>query len=182
MAKLGFLRDGEWAEHSHPPIFAAAVEDGDTRLVAGVPGGDPVVLASLSLCLSAPFLLLYVLHTPRGEGEPGRYQSPELSRSELDAFLADFAALLGGDARHDFWIHSPSDQGTLVWDRHNLIHAYGPLECFAQRLRALGFTESRPEIPAPHAHHYRGELDGLACALLDRFDWALSPLQPEDEQ
>ena len=183
MAKLQHLKDGEWLDHSHPPIFEQLeLDDGTFRLTATAPGGDVTVMGSLAECLTPPFLLLYVLHTPRGESAPGRYQSPEISAEELHSFLGDFAPLLGGDARHDLWIHSPADDATLIWDRHNLVHAYGPLRDFTTKLRALGFTLGEPQIPVPHAHFYRAELDHLSRALLDRWTWRRTDLQPEDEQ
>jgi hypothetical protein len=44
--------------------------------------------------------------------------------------MAEFAEFLTEDGRHDLWLHSPRTDATLVWDRHDLIYAYGPLEQF----------------------------------------------------
>ena len=180
--KLGYLAGDEWREHSYAPLFKRASARDVEWLVLGVPHGDPLVLEKLLDCLEEPYFLLYVLHTPRGEAEPGRYQSPSLDRAKTKDFLHRFSGLLSNDARQDFWIHSPSSHGTLVWDRHNLIHAYGPLECYEQELRALGFSEGAVEIPVPHAHHYRDEFDAEARNLIGAFDWRRAPLQPQDEQ
>jgi hypothetical protein len=184
MHKLAVSGEGdEWVPHSYAPIFAVEATSARTRrLVAGVPGGDVVVLHKLMECLVAPFFLLYVLHTPRGEGKPGRYQSPLLQDAELRAFLSCYAAFFQGDARFDIWVHSPSSNGTLVWDRHDLIYGYGPVECFAAGLQEIGFSEGMLYVPGPHQHFYREECDADAAKILSEFSWKYFPLHPEDEQ
>lgn len=177
MYRLGHLVNNEWHAHSYPPIF----EIGD-RIVAGVPNGDPVVFETLVERLAPPYHLLYILHTPRGEGQPGRYQSPALTLAEVKEFIVRFGPFLSADARFDLWAHSPSDKGTVVWDRHNQLFAYGPLDQFASALLLLGFTNGTPQIPVPHEHHYRKEFDHLAKDLLAAIEWSFSPLRPEDEQ
>lgn len=181
--KLSYQFGNEWIPHSYPPVFAIeTTSDQSKRLIVGIPGGDVTVPLHLIECLNPPFRILYILHTPRGEGDSGRYQSPEVGQAELQKFFSKFAIYLGGDARFDIWVHSPSTNGTLVWDRHNLIYGYGPLKCFTQTLRRLGFSENTPTIPKPHMHHYREELDADARALLLAFSWQRSPLRPEDDQ
>jgi len=180
--KLGHLSGDQWIEHSYPPQFKLVSGAGRERLMLGVPGGDSTVLERLLSCLSPPYFFLYVLHTPRGEADPGRYQSPSLEHDALVQFLKRFSDLLSKDARHDSWIHSPNANATLVWDRHNLIHAYGPLDCFETALRALGFAEGTVDIPDPHQHNYRVEFDEDAKALMEALDWHRTPLQPQDEQ
>lgn len=183
MHKLDWQPAEEWVPHSYPPIFTTETTSAQTpRFVAGVPGGDASVLLKLVERLTPPFFVLYVLHTPRGEGDPGRYQSPQLELGALQSFISRFAAFFAGDARFDLWIHSPSSKGTIVWDRHNLIYGYGPVERFSRALSSLGFSEGRPTVPGPHIHHYRQELDGDAKALLSAYSWQYSPLHPEDEQ
>lgn len=177
MYKLGYFIGEIEHEHSHPPVYAT-----DTRILAGVPGGDSAVFEALTLSLEPPYYLLYVLHTPRTELEAGRYQSPPLSAEELRAFLKEYSAYLAGDSRFDLWAHSPNEQATIVWDRHNLLFGYGPLERYESVLASLGFEAGQPEIPTPHIHHFRPEFDSKANQLLKRWAWERSPLQPEDEQ
>jgi hypothetical protein len=177
MHRLGHLVNGEWVAHSFSPVFVTG-----ERIVAGVPDGDPSILEHLIECLESPYHLLYILHTPRGEAQPGRYQSPALSLTHVKAFLSRFAPFLSGDARFDLWAHSPNEQATLVWDRHNQLFGYGPVDRLSSKLLSLGFTHGNPDIPAPHQHHYRAELDGLATEVLAAFNWSYSPLQPGDEQ
>lgn len=175
--------DEQWAEHSHQPVFRMPVPGAKSqRIVAGVPGSNPEVFLRLARCLEEPLFLLYILHTCRGDGELGRYQSPELSFREVESFVEEFRPFLSADGRFDLWAYSSEQRATVAWDRHNLIHAYGPLESYAAELGRLGFEPGDPKIPAPHTHHYRIELDTLATQLIGRFHWLHSPLRPEDEQ
>jgi len=180
--RLGRDVGGKDVPLSHPAVFEVQRTGPKPRIFGAVPGSDPAILGALAACLSPPFHLLYVLHTARGEGERGRYQSPELSQSQVDAFLAKFAPLLTQDGRFDLWLYSPSQRATIVWDRHDQLYAYGPIDCFEATLLALGFSTGRPDISMPHFHHYRPEVDSYARALLEEFEWAYSPLRPEDEQ
>lgn len=184
MHKLSYQQSGKgWVPHSYAPIFTTETTSAETqRLVAGVPGGDVSVMLKLIECLTPPFLVLYVLHTPRGEGDPGRYQSPPIEPGELQTFISRFSSYFAGDARFDIWIHSSTAKGTLIWDRHNLIYGYGPIERFNRSLSGIGFSEGKPNVPEPHMHHYRQELDAEATAMLSAFSWQYSPLHPEDEQ
>jgi hypothetical protein len=183
MYRLGHIVEEQGVEHSHPPVFRLpAVGAKNQRILAGVPGSDPDIFLRLAACLKEPLFLLYVLHTCRGEADLGRYQSPELTFQDIRSFIDEFKPFLIADGRFDLWVYSQEQNATVVWDRHNLIHAYGPLDCYASQLRVLGFTTGIPTIPSPHTHHYRPELDGLAQQLIARFSWAYSPLRPEDEQ
>ncbi len=181
--KLGHFSDEIWQEHIHPPVFKYFSSGRkNPKIVATLPHGDPKVFAKLAECMMEPYLVLYVLHTPRGEGKSGRYQSPPLAHDELKNLLDIFGNFFASDSRFDLWIHSPTDQATLVWDRHNLIYAYGIAEKFLECLRYLRFAEGIPEIPATHEHHYRKEFDHEAARLLTHWEWKYSELHPEDEQ
>lgn len=183
MHKLSYLADDEWAEFSFPPVFEkTTTTNGMSRIVGTVPHGDAEVFERLVQRLEPPYYLLYVLHTPRGEDQPGRYQSPELNVNQVYEFLDRFKTFLAADARFDLWAHSPAENATVVWDRHNLLYAYGPLEEFTSALRALGFVEDEPKVPSPHQHHYRQEFDDMAKELLNSLEWSYSPLLPQDEQ
>lgn len=183
MYRLGHLVEEQWVEHSHPAVFRCHTsESGTPQIVAGVPSSDPTVVLKLAQCLEEPLFLLYVLHTPRGEAEPGRYQSPELPFDEVQELFEEFRPFLSSDGRFDLWLYSPSQQATVVWDRHNLLYGYGPLECYKAALEAASFIEGDLPALGEHTHHYRAELDPYAKALISRFHWLQSPLRPEDEQ
>lgn len=133
-------------------------------------------------CLEPSYYLLYVLHTPRGEAPPGRYQSPEVTLAEVVGFLEKFGPFLSADARFDLWAHSPSDNATIVWDRHDQIFGYGPLDRYSSKLVSMGFAPGHPSVPTPHEHYYRVEFDDFAKEIMTAFDWSFSSLHPEDEQ
>lgn len=131
--------------------------------------------------LEPPYFVLYVLHTPRGEGEAGRYQSPPLSQIQFQEFMLRFGDYLSSDGRFNIWAHSPAEQATVVWDQHNLMFAYGPIDRYCAQLNALGFTRGDARIPSPHQHHYQQGLDADAKEILNHFPWSYSPLQPGDD-
>lgn len=169
--------------HCHPATFKTeSTTAGGQRLVAGVPAGDPALFERLAQSMAPPYFLLYILHTPRGEGLAGRYQSPSVGAGELHSFLERYGAFLSGDARFDIWLHSPADNATVVWERHNLIYAYGLIERFAWALQKLGFKQGTADVAFPHQHHYRAAFDADAADILKALEWRYSPLQPEDEQ
>lgn len=180
MYKLSHLVDGKWTAHSYKPVFEIAADG--SRVVSVSPDGNTAPFERLVQCLAAPYFLLYVLHTPRGEGEAGRYQSPQLSSEQLLSFIEKFRGYLASDARFDIWAYSQTERATVVWDRHNQVFGYGPAERFATELRALGFYEGTSQVPLPHQHHYHAECDSQAGALLSELEWVYSPLRPEDEQ
>lgn len=180
MFKLGQFVQGEWVEHSHPAVFTRrTLSDGSARLDVGVPGGDVEVVRSLTRCMEPPYEFLYVLHTSRGEGDTGRYQSPPIERGEFDAFLSRYQSYLRSDGRFALWIYTP--QAMLVWDHHNLLYAYGPLSCLEDALRSMNFAPGPLSIPVPHQHNYRPECDADAAAILAHFDWRHSELKPGDD-
>jgi hypothetical protein len=183
MHKLSHLVDGEWQEHSHPVHYQFKdFADGTRCLIAGSPSGEFAPFELLALRQAPPYYLLYVLHTPRGEAEPGRYMTPALTTAELSGFIARFATLLTSDSRFDLWAISSVEKATVVWDHHNLLHAYGPLDEFVSQLNALGYTPGPVDVPVPHQHYLWSQIDVLATALLSAYKWQYSELRPEDEQ
>lgn len=180
--KLGHLVGDQWVEHSFAPVFERKPTSNGERLIVGVPAGDVRIFERLARELTAPYFLLYVLHTPRGEAEPGRYQSPEVDAQTLKAFLQRFSRFLSSDARFDIWIYSLADKATVVWDRHNIIYAYGPLDRYEAVLRELGFGLGEAAASFEHTHHYRSEFDDDAKAVIEAFTWSQQALRPEDEQ
>ena len=135
--------------------------------------------------MQEPFWLLYVLLVPRAdEGASGRYQSENvLTKSEVLDFLERFEVFLESDGRQSLWIKSSKGPDLLVYDRHNLIFAYGPIDEWAQRLQNLGWNEVTDEnlrIPDPHMHYYHELFDDDARRLLKDFNWVHSPLRESD--
>ena len=168
---------------SHDAVYCKqTLSSGVSRIVTSAPNGECQTFSDLTFALTEPYFLLYVLHTPRGEGDPGRYQSPSLSEAEVSEFLKEFSDYLGGDARFDIWSHSPNSGGTVVWERHNLVYAYGPLSNYERVLINLGYDTGKADANFPHCHYYRDEFDEAAKNLLNYMEWSKAPLQPEDVQ
>jgi hypothetical protein len=184
MHKLTLDLNGTEVELANSLVFEIrTMSTGAPRIVLNVPDGQADLVHQLSELLPAPFFVLYILHTPRGEGEAGRYQSTELSRHELNDLLSSYASFFSSDGRHDVWVYSPSSRRTLIWDRHNLLFVEGePLDDVRVRLVGMGFKEGQIEPLGHHFHHYRPEFDHDAAKLLNEFNWHRTPLRPEDEQ
>jgi hypothetical protein len=157
---------------------------GGTRLVIAPAQGQTGILAALLKDMPGAFWVLYVLVISRGRGEPGRYQSPEAqTESAVGKFLYEFSDFLENDARHNLWIASESGPEMLIYDRHNVIYAYGPSASWKLALAAKGFSEvSAIRFPSPHSHHYHQSLDSEEDRLLGYWDWHRTPLKSSDEE
>jgi hypothetical protein len=157
---------------------------GPDRIVVAPSRGHHVdVLLDLARCLREPFGVLYVLLLSRtGAHESGRYQSDvPASRAEAEAFVRRFGDYFEGDGRHHLWLMSLPDEATLVYDNHDLIYGYGPLNQYRAVLSGRGFSEGTTAIPAPHQHCYNAEYDGAENDLMDYWGWRRFPLQPDDD-
>ena len=181
--KFGRLApDGTDAEHRHPDHYDWEATTGPLRLVVGPSGSHIEHLIALAHCWTGPFWLLYVLSVPRTAALPGRYQSPvQLSIGDVELFLVEHRRFLEGDARHAVWVASGTGEGTLVYDRHDVIYAYGPIEVFESVLHARGIRRGPVELPTPHSHHYHPSHDPDETRLLGAFDWIYSPLREGDD-
>ncbi|MFL6519521.1 MAG: hypothetical protein ACJ8NS_04815 [Chthoniobacterales bacterium] len=179
--KFASQQGDQWLPHDFGKVYAQEKTSTQPRLGVAASFDGTALLRELTLALAEPFLLLYVLVVPRGRSEPGRYQSGELSRTELDAVFQQFAQFWDSDGRHNIWIRS-SDDGMLVYDRHNLIYAYGPLERFESVLRERGYTIAPGlSLDFPHQHSYHQEFDDLERELSTRFAVNRSELREGDE-
>jgi hypothetical protein len=182
VAKLSTLDGSDWVANRYERVWWRQATAGPTRVVAAVSEQRIDVVLQMAAHLSGPFLLLWVLHTPCGGSQPGRYQSTPLTGEELRDLLRKYTPLFEEDGRSDLWVHSKEPPATIVLDHHDLIYAYGPLDAFVGELSARGFVEGSVAIPSPHAHEYRAECDDLERALAIECDWDVTALRPEDGQ
>jgi hypothetical protein len=179
--KFASQKGEEWLPHDFGKVYARQQTSSSPRLGIAASFEGTALLHELTLALAEPFLLLYVLVVPRGRSEPGRYQSGELSRAELDGPFEQFGKFWDGDGRHSVWVRS-SDDGMLVYDRHNIIYAYGPLERFESRLAELGYKVARSlSLDFVHQHSYHQEFDELERELTTQFADRRSELREGDE-
>lgn len=164
-----------------PRVYRREPATTPSRLAIAVSHDACALLADLAQGLGDRFFLLYVHVVPRGPEPPGRYQSPLLQLADVCLVLHEFTAMFEQDGRHHLWIHAADGAGTLVYDRHDIVYAYGPLPTFEERLQRRGFVPGDFTLAIPHGHHYHARFDDSVRALLHRWDWHRTDLQPEDE-
>ncbi|HEY3972738.1 MAG TPA: hypothetical protein VGM18_07025 [Candidatus Sulfotelmatobacter sp.] len=183
--KFGHLNaSGVEAPFQYANCWAVEKTSGPPRLVIAPAAAQIRIISKLTAAMESPFGLLFVLLVPRGGGEAGRYQSPEpINSHQLEEFLWEFQDLLEKDARHHFWIMSIDNSSLLVYDNHNVIYAYGPLEAFERILTSDGFAKCDDvQFPVPHMHRYNAEFDEQQRQLLKHWDWIKFPLQDSDDR
>jgi len=181
--KFGRLMpDGTDVAHRYPNVYEWAATTGPMRLVIAPGMGHVELMLELSKCWFGPYWVLYVLSIPRGDALPGRYQAPApMERPELEALFAEYGAFFEGDGRHAVWIASARGEGTVVFDRHNVLYAYGPIEAYEDVLNAREIQRGEVDLPVPHSHHYHAEHDVDEGRLLNALEWIYSPLRDQDE-
>ena len=168
---------------NYPNEFVRERTSGPERLCIGVAEAQDRCVLLLATTLAGPYKLLYLLHTTRTGAPLGRYEGPEMDHQEVEEFIHKFGRFLIEDARHDLWLHSRSENATIVLDRHNLIYAYGPLDSFERVLVVAGVRRGAPpQVPDPHVHHYNAECDDLERAILLALPWRVTPLLESDIQ
>jgi hypothetical protein len=177
----GMPKDQPWTYQN-----ALAIEEpsGTQRLVIAPKSGHAGILERLIGIVPEPMQLLYVLVVPRGEGDAGRYQSSEpQSHEQVRRFLDEFRTFLETDGRQNLWIRSESGSAMLIYDRHDLIYGYGPVDEWKEILKQIGLIEvpsASIKIPDPHSHHYHASCDAEASPLLAYLEWHHTPLRDQD--
>lgn len=182
--KFTRLESSDWVPHDYGNLYFRNSCGESERLVIGPSSGHVHLLATLAAELRGqPWYILYVLLVPRlGNRSAGRYQSPPFDTlAELRSFLSSFTSYFEGDGRHHIWIGSAGNDGLLVYDQHNVIFAYGPIDRFERLLQARGYRQEEFWFPAPHAHSYAAENDGEEERLMAAAEWQYFPLESGDE-
>jgi hypothetical protein len=130
-----------------------------------------------------------VLVTVCARRQPRRQRIGQVSESrasakeDVEAFLKDFQAFIEKDGRHNLWIASASSSEMLIYDRHNVIYAYGSLSGWKPTLSAMQFDEvPLIRFPSPHSHHYHQSMDYEERRMVGHWDWNRTPLMPSDEE
>ena len=180
--KFGWIPNEEQV-FTYGNVWAVENTTGPDRLIIAPYTSQIDVLRSLLKVLLGPCWILYVLVVPRSETQAGRYQSEQpILLEDVDNFLIQYREYLEGDGRMNLWIASTSGSATLVYDRHNVIFAYGPLSEFEEILSGLGLTKVETvSYPVPHTHHYHEHFDMKTEQILEDRPWIYSPLKESDE-
>ena len=177
--------DPEDRQFTYPNVWATEkTSGGGSRLVVAAETDQVECLIRLLDAMSEPFWLLYVLVVNRGGNELGRYQSPApQTKKDAEAFLKDFQRFLEKDGRHSLWIASASSPEMLIYDRHNVIYAYGSPGQWQPTLSEMQFSEVPfVRFPSPHSHHYHQSMDDEERRMVGHWDWNRTPLMPSDEE
>lgn len=180
--KFGWVPNEE-RRYEYPDIFAVEKTSGPERLVIAPSANHVSILARLLHVMPEPFGVLYVLIVPRGGSEAGRYQAANpVSRDQAEEFLKRFEKYFENDGRHEIWVASMSSSGQLVYDRHNVIYAYGPMLEFENVVADRGLAKVEfVRFPSPHTHNYHAAFDQDEQDVLHHWRWIRSPLRESDE-
>lgn len=168
----GVQRCHQWPAHYHWQHLEEV-----SRLRVAIPG-DPIQLIFdlISLC-KEPYGVLHVI-SPALRGESGRYQLKSwLGVDDLSRYLQHYGAFLTQDGRQETWIRG--EDGQLIYDNHETLFLYGPLEAFEDILLQKGFTQAEFSI-GPHRHNYHSEFDEDEAAITLSDDYAYWPLNDGD--
>src|SRR5438477_6806708 len=96
----------QWLPHDYGKVYAHEKTSSGQRLRIAASHAGTRLLRDLTQVLAEPFMLLYVLVVPRGGSEPGRYQSGELSRAQLDTLFQQCGHFWDSDGRHSVCVRS----------------------------------------------------------------------------
>jgi hypothetical protein len=181
--KIDYVLGGDYAAPLYNNTWTVEELDGFSRLIIAPESNYLQLFTELTELLPGPFGILYVLLVSRCDQELGRYQSPyPCSFEEVKEFINTFESFLESDGRHNLWITSLPERTTLVYDKHNIIYAYGPLEEYEKILLRSGFKKGKLiNLNLPHAHNYNPEYDEFERAILKYWDWQKYPLHVSEE-
>jgi len=171
--------------YKHPNVYGMDITtSGRDRLIIAPSEEHVRLIIDLIDVMPEPLWILYVLVDPRGgsEKDAGRYQSSDVSRPEAAEFLRRFNDFLEYDGRHNVWVKSAFSPDLLVYDRHNVIYAYGQLREFEAVVAKWGLSRSNHfQVPYPHYHRSNTIFDTDQRAVLRYWNWWQSPLCDEDD-
>lgn len=152
------------------------------RLKIGTSLDQTILLGDLLTCLDPPFFILYVLIIDSDGYKSGRYESPVLETlDDVLSFLNNFKDYLESDGRHHLWVGTIDGSGQLIYDQHDVIFAYGPIEQFKEKLSQEAFKEIEFDFPYPHVHNFHSENNNELKRLLNFWDWDRYDLEESDE-
>jgi hypothetical protein len=182
--KFAHIVDGEWVAYDYGNRYCRQTARGQTRLVIGPSKGHVDLMLELAQEFAdEPIYVMLVLLVPNAEAhEAGRYQSSAFeTHAEVAQFVSSFRDYFESDGGHHFWVASTEGQRMVIYDQHNVLFAYGPIEKYEQRLIERGFREEKFWFPAPHGHGYGGINEVHEARLLAAEEWERFPLQPGDD-
>ena len=102
----------------------------------------------------------------------------------MEKFFRDYAEFFEADGRHNIWVCSMKEDGQvlaqIIYDHHNVIYAYGPLDAYVAVAAARGLTEGPIVVPVDHRHQFDTRLNGVEETLIDEREWMVYPTEKSD--
>jgi len=178
--KLGSMNNGIESEHRYSNQYEIIkYQDGTECLKVTTSDSGADLLTRLGRNISPNWFFLYVLLIPHSENTAGRYQSSVIqSYDGVVAFIQKFKSFLDGDGKHHLWLGSTTREDLIIYDNHNILYCYGPIQRFIHEL--AGFKVGFVRYPAPHTHHYNTNSTKFEQLVLDEFPWKFFPLGEHD--
>jgi hypothetical protein len=168
-----------WVPFQQENLMLKESISGVSRLLISTSESAIELLKELIELHSGPFRVAYLLLSPPVDHEemlePARYEVTEIGSGDLMKILTDFQNFLETDARHHLWIHPQGSGGTLIYDEHNWIYAYGQLPAIEQLLTEKGFQNGTPTIPYPHLHNESARFNDDMHNFLRVLEWKIVP-------
>jgi hypothetical protein len=146
-----FNESKEWVAHDYSNIFFRQAMSSGERLVIGPSSEHVEVMLALA-------------------------QTWHTQQFYLQVFFYSYETFLESDGRHHIWIGSPSNDGLLIYDQHNVVFAYGDLQRYEQVLASRSFTRGEFWFPCPHSHSYPAT-NGISRGSIHRFRRAMSGIE-----
>jgi len=161
--------------------FIEKMSGGTERLTIAPSQKQIDLICSLLSEMEGPYGFLYIMVVSRSEYEPARYQLEQsLDLRQVSELLRDFQDFFEQDGRCTLFLGSHCDGAQIIYDRHNIIYAYGNLDAYRRVLRERGFLDEKVIVPAPHKHYYHKEFDEDEKRLFAMGNWFKSPLHDTD--
>ncbi|MGR3811012.1 hypothetical protein [Jiulongibacter sp. NS-SX5] len=169
-------------EYHYDKIYEEEKTTVGGRLKIGAGQDQTMLLGDLLTCLEPPLFVLYVLIIDCDGFKSGRYESPVLqTRNDALSFLNNFKDYLESDGRHHLWVGTSDGTGQLIYDQHDVIFAYGPIDRFKEHLNKECFKETEFDFPFPHVHNFHSENNKELKRLMNFWDWERYDLEEGDE-
>ncbi|MHC4644971.1 MAG: hypothetical protein ACYTBJ_05700 [Planctomycetota bacterium] len=181
MFKIGTAYGPDDVEFRYSNIYQRQDYPQWSRIAIGAQTDHVSLMLEIAKSWAGPYGVLYVLVLSRMDHAHARYQAPRpCDYEQLESFASRFRPYLEKDARHNLWIMDVNSPFQLVYDRHNIIYAYGDQTSVISLLTQDGFIEAQVKIPSPHTHYYHPEFDDAEDDIITYWDWKPFPLQDTD--
>ena len=181
--KLGSYINNAESAHVYENIYDIITYGNGTKCLRITASGSlSDLMVKLGALVRGNWYVLYTLLTSHSGNRPGRYQGIEIENFEgIVALFDKYKNYFDGDGRHNIWLGSTVNNDLLVYDKHNVIYAYGPIDAFVGRIRSYGYCEGVIKIPSPHTHHYPSENVRFEMSIMNEWDWKWYDLAENDD-